>query len=103
MRGARRAEHFAGVAVLELHHVLVYDHFHGAGGRAVRGGAHAVDPLFQVCSLTWGGSGQDTWVSEAGLQQAADDKEEEDGCNDGDGQGEVSGKEGAAGEKTENK
>ena len=61
-----------------------------------RGNRSLTDPLFQVCSLTWGGSGQDTWVSEACLEQAADDKEEEDGCNDGDGQGEVTGKEGAA-------
>lgn len=61
-----------------------------------RGNRSLTDPLFQVCGLTWGGSGQDTWVSEACLEQAADDKEEEDGCNDGDGQGEVTGKEGAA-------
>ena len=42
VRGAWRAEHLAGVAVLELHHVLVYDHFHRTGRRAVRGGTHAV-------------------------------------------------------------
>lgn len=71
--------------------------------RQKRGNRSLTDPLFQVCSLTWGGSGQDTRVSEAGLQQAADDKEEQDGCNDGDGQGQVSGKEGAAVEKTENR
>lgn len=61
-----------------------------------RGNRSLTNPLFQVCGLTWGGSGQDTRVSEACLEQAADDKEEEDGCNDGDGQGEVTGKEGAA-------
>lgn len=52
--------------------------------------------LLQVCSLAGGGSGQDPWVSEARLEQAADDKEEEDGGNDGDGQGQVAGQEGAA-------
>lgn len=57
------------------------------------------DPLFQVRSLTGGGSGQDTWVPEARLEQAADDKEEEDGRDDGDGQGQVAGKEGTAAKK----
>lgn len=53
----------------------------------------------QVCSLAGGGSGQDSWVPEARLEQAADDKEEEDGGDDGDGQGQVTGKEGAAVER----
>lgn len=61
-----------------------------------RGIRALTNSLLQVCSLTGGGSGQDSWVSEAGLEQAADDKEEEDGGDDGDGQGEVTGKEGAA-------
>lgn len=42
VRGAWGTEHFAGVAVLELHHVLVDDHFHRAGRQAVRGGPHGV-------------------------------------------------------------
>lgn len=61
-----------------------------------RGVRALTNSLFQVCSLTGGGSGQDSWVSEARLEQAADDKEEEDGSDDGDGQGQVTGKEGAA-------
>lgn len=52
VRGARRAEHFAGVAVLEFHHILVYDHFHGAGRWAVGRGTHA------VCK---GKEGQSNW------------------------------------------
>lgn len=68
-----------------------------------RGNRNLTDPLFQVCGLARGGSGQDARVSEARLEQAADDEEEEDGCNDGDGQGEVTGKEGAAVKRKEKK
>lgn len=68
-----------------------------------RGNRNLTDPLFQVCGLARGGSGQDARVSEARLEQAADDEEEEDSCNDGDGQGEVTGKEGAAVKRKEKK
>lgn len=78
VRGAWGTEHFAGVAVLELHHVLVDDHFHRAGRQAVRGGPHGIDALLQVRSLTGGGSGQDPGVPAARLEEAADDEEEED-------------------------
>lgn len=52
VRGAWRTEHFAGVAVLEFHHILVYDHFHRAGRRAIGRGTHA------VCK---GKEGQSNW------------------------------------------
>lgn len=61
-----------------------------------RGPSRLTDALLQVRSLTGGGSGQDPGVPAARLEEAADDEEEEDSCDDGDGQGQVSGKEGAA-------
>lgn len=39
VRGARRPEHLAGEAVLELHHLLVDEDLLGSGRRAVRGGS----------------------------------------------------------------
>lgn len=56
-------------------------------------------PLLQVCSFTGSSSRQDTRVSEAGLQQRADDKKEQDASNDGNGQSQVMSQEGAAEKK----
>lgn len=80
--GAWRPEHLAGEAVLELHHLLVDEDFLGAWWRPIAGVSSVVNLFFYVCSLIWCCSGQDAGVSEAGLEQSDDHKNEEDSSND---------------------
>lgn len=53
--------------------------------------------------LTDRGPGQDPRVSETRLQQAAHDKEEEDGSDDGDGEGQLASQEGTARKRERNR
>lgn len=79
--GARRPEHLAGEAVLELHHLLVDEDFLGAWRRPIAGVSSVVNLFFNVCSLIWSGPGQDARVSEAGLEQGDDHKHKEESPN----------------------
>lgn len=122
--GARRPEHPAGEAVLELHQLPVDGHLQGSWRRAVAGvpgavcgrddhqisGDRLTEPaipadltnlLLQLRGLVRRRAGQDPRVAEAGPEQREQHKEEEEPPDGGYAAGQVLHQEGTAGTQTE--